>query len=63
MAGLTDQEIEQIAQRIVADLAGGGKSAAKEKSTSDKDAKAATDKSTKDKASADTTKDKDKTTK
>jgi aldehyde dehydrogenase len=33
MAGLTDQEIEQIAQRIVADLAGGGKSAAKEKSS------------------------------
>jgi aldehyde dehydrogenase len=31
MAGLTDQEIEQIAQRIVADLAGGGKSAGKEK--------------------------------
>src|ERR1044071_7364479 len=34
MAGLTDQEIEQIAQRIVADLAGGGKSAGKEKSSS-----------------------------
>ena len=33
MAGLTDQEIEQIAQRIVADLAGGGKSAGKEKSS------------------------------
>ena len=37
--------------------------AAKEKSTSDKDANAAKDKSTKDKAIADTTKDKDKTTK
>ena len=33
MAGLTDQEIEQIAQRIVADLAGGGKAAGKEKSS------------------------------
>src|SRR5436190_3334818 len=33
MAGLTDQVIEQIAQRIVADLAGGSKSAGKEKSS------------------------------